>query len=318
MARSSAAYVPYDLRPSKQTERRILIDFFLAARSAGIPVSSLPYIGMGGIKFVDFIMMHKFLGNKQFTSIEGDPAIIERCKFNKPFGSIKLYSGDVADFIDNFDEEAPHIFWLDYDWALSRNVFDDLIDLGSKLAPGSFLIVTVSGEASGPLRKLNDRGRLQYFRENLNDFALDFDETHFGDASIRFALSKMLLSILIYSFRARHPAQFFPGVKLIYKDSSWMVTVGGYFGQQSEGLALMRNAREHLPFLSKSEDNTFFQVPQFNMTDSERRVFDLLVTNTPRDRSRARMIKNWGFDADFVRQYRNMIRYIPRYFESAW
>lgn len=318
MARSSAASVPYDLRPSKQLERRILVDFFLAAKSAGIPVSSLPYVGMGGIKFIDFIMMHKFLGNKQFTSIERDSGVIERCKFNKPFGSIKLYHGDVADFINELDGNRPQLIWLDYDWALSRNVFDDLIDLGSKIASGSFLIVTVSGEASGPLRKLNNRDRRQYFKDTLNDFVLDFVDDDFSDGSIRFAISKMLLSIITYSFRARHPIQFFPAIRLLYKDSSWMATVGGFLGSEAEGALLLRGLKEHLSFLPKPNGHDFFQLPQFNVTDGERRIFDLLVTHKPRDRNKTRLVRSWGFDAAFVRHYQGMIRYIPRYFESAW
>jgi hypothetical protein len=318
MARSSAAYIPYDLRPSKQIERRILVDFLLAARSTGIPVSPLPYVGMGGIKFIDFIMMHKFLGSKNFTSIEGDGGVIERCKFNKPFGDINVYHGDVSKYIDEFNADAPHIFWLDYDWALSQNVFDDLIDLGSKLAIGSFLIVTVSGEASGPLRKLNDRQRLQYFKETLNDFALDFGENDFSDATIRFTISKMLLAILTYSFRARYPAQFFPAIKLLYKDSTWMATVGGYVGNKPEISALVRISKEHLSFLPKQNNDSFFQIPQFNVTDIERRILDLLVTRKPKERSKVRIVKNLGFDSHFIRQYQNMIRYIPRYFESAW
>jgi len=273
---------------------------------------------MGGIKFVDFLMMHKFLGIKQFVSIERDADVIERCKFNKPFGNISIYNGDVSDYVDEFDSGKPHIFWLDYDWALSQNIFEDLIDLGSKLVTGSFLVVTVSGEASGPLRRLNDRERLRYFRDTLNDFSLDLSETHFSDASIRFAVSTMLLRILVYSFRARHPIQFFPYIKVLYKDSMWMVTVGGYLGETARGLSLAQELGEHLPFLTAWEGESFFQIPQFNITDSERRIFDLLVTDRPCDRSTARIVRKWGFDANFVRQYRNMIRYIPRYFETAW
>jgi hypothetical protein len=193
-----------------------------------------------------------------------------------------------------------------------------LIDLGSKLAIGSFLIVTVSGEASGPLRKLNDRQRLQYFKETLNDFALDFDEPDFSDASIRFTISKMLLAILTYSFRARYPVQFFPAIKLLYKDSTWMATVGGYVGNKPEISALVRISKEHLSFLPKQENDSFLQIPQFNVTDIERRILDLLVTRKPKERSKVRLVKNLGFDSNFIRQYQNMIRYIPRYFESAW
>jgi hypothetical protein len=318
MARSSAKYIPYDLRPSKQVERRLLVDFLLAAKSVGIPVTALPYIGMGGIKFVDFIMVHKFVGNKKFVSIERDPAVLERCKFNLPFNNIHLYKGDIADFINEFDGRTPSIFWLDYDWALSRDVFDDLIDLGSKVASGSFLVVTISAEATGPLRKLNDRERLFYFKETLGDFTLGLNETDFSDGKIRISIAKMLHSILIYSFRARLPIRYAPALKLLYKDSTWMATVAGFVGTREEVALLSQEMRTHFSFLPRMANDSFFEIPQFNLTDIERRVFDLLVTQSPRSRSKSRLVKNWGFSSEFIKQYRNMLRYIPRYYESAW
>jgi hypothetical protein len=89
-------------------------------------------------------------------------------------------------------------------------------------------------------------------------------------------------------------------------------------GTPAAGTTLVRGLKESLPFLPKFDNKVFLQLPQFNITDGERRVFDLLVTNKPRNRAKSRLVKTWGFDTEFVQNYQNMIRYIPRYFESAW
>ena len=77
--------VPYDLRPAKQVERRMLIDAFHRLTSAGFPIADYQYTGMGSIYFVDFILFHKLLGMDKLLSVEFDKDIEKRVKFNAPF-----------------------------------------------------------------------------------------------------------------------------------------------------------------------------------------------------------------------------------------
>src|SRR5215469_3114330 len=85
MPRSSAISIPYDIRPSKQVERRIILDMLLTAAASGFPIAKSKYVGMGGVKFFDFIMFHRYLGLKEFISLEHDSDLLARCNFNKPF-----------------------------------------------------------------------------------------------------------------------------------------------------------------------------------------------------------------------------------------
>ena len=85
MKRSSAYKVPYDIRPSKQTERRILLDILKVGSECGLELAEYKYVGFGGFKFYDFEMLFRHLGVRNMTSVELDRTLIARCKYNKPF-----------------------------------------------------------------------------------------------------------------------------------------------------------------------------------------------------------------------------------------
>ena len=53
MKPSTAKNVAYNLRASKQAERRILIDFLKCANEAGVTISDCRYVGMGGTQFYE-------------------------------------------------------------------------------------------------------------------------------------------------------------------------------------------------------------------------------------------------------------------------
>lgn len=55
MKESTASYIAYDLRPAKQAERRILLDFLKCANEVGITISDCRYVGMGGLNITIFI-----------------------------------------------------------------------------------------------------------------------------------------------------------------------------------------------------------------------------------------------------------------------
>jgi len=67
---STTDFISYDLRPAKQTERRILLDFLKCANECGMTISDCRYVGMGGTAFYDFHLMHRFLGVNRMTSLE--------------------------------------------------------------------------------------------------------------------------------------------------------------------------------------------------------------------------------------------------------
>src|SRR5215831_12311980 len=111
MKPSSAGFIAYDLRPSKQAERRILLDFLKCANEAGITISDCRYVGMGGTKFYDFHLMYRFLGLKNTVSLERDPGIHKRAEFNCPYKFVKVEQKTVAEFLAYDLIKTPTIYW---------------------------------------------------------------------------------------------------------------------------------------------------------------------------------------------------------------
>src|SRR5271169_5543512 len=69
--RSSGYKVPYDVRPSKQAERYIMVELLHKLDSCTKGISKYHYVGMGSFFFHDFRLFHHLLGIKRLTSIEG-------------------------------------------------------------------------------------------------------------------------------------------------------------------------------------------------------------------------------------------------------
>ena len=318
MPKSSAVSIPYDIRPSKQIERRIILDLLTTAAANGFPIASSKYVGMGGIKFFDFIMFHRYLGLVDFVSLEHDSGLLNRCNYNKPFESVTVYDGSFSDFITDFRSSAPHIFWIDYDYGLSGDLKDDLLSVGSKLPANSFLFLTVDGEPKRAMAKASSDVRLNDFREELGYFLGEKALNDFEDDQFRETVADILLRIVRYSFNARPDGSFFPILKVIYKDSSWMVTVGGFFSSHDRGDKLVREWQTRMGFLPRHTNDKFYEVPRFNITDSERRLLDLHATkrvSARRGDAIPERILRLGFDRNFLWDYQKLVRYIPRYFE---
>jgi hypothetical protein len=142
MKRSTASFIAYDLRPAKQAERRILLDFLKCANEAGISVSDCRYVGMGGTKFYDFHLLHRFIGVCRMVSLERDPALHTRAVFNCPYDFIDVQPRTVADFLASDLDETPTVYWLDYDDGISAEITADIMSMGARIKVGSFAFVT--------------------------------------------------------------------------------------------------------------------------------------------------------------------------------
>lgn len=316
MPRSSAISIPYDIRPSKQLERRIILDMLLIGSTFGLPVNQSTYVGFGGIKFYDFVMFHKYLGLKKYVSVEHDPNAIPRCQFNKPFSSIKIFQGSMADFLTDFRSAQPHIFWIDYDYGLTPDLRDDLLTIGTKLPENSFIFLTIDGEPGKQLSKLVPSQRGQALRDELEDFLGQRIDGDFDDEKFRFTAADVLLNIVRFSFNARPDTKFFPILKLLYRDTSWMVTIGGLLSSEKNSSSFLKACKTQMDFLPLHSNEKFYELPRFNITDAERHLLDMASTKSNSKLKLPQNLKNLGFNQSFLRDYKRLIRYIPRYFEA--
>ena len=314
MSRSSARFVAYDLRPSKQAERRIILDILRIARSAGINVSSYPYIGMGGKRFYDFSMMHKYLGVRSMISIEHDEEILERCEFNKPLGFITILHTTSSDFIDRHRFERPVVMWLDYDWGLSKVITSDIFALATKLPVGSFLFVTVRAALPRPLLRLTADQKIRHYKDELGDLALDCRPQDVGQDGHSHYVEKVLNGAFQTAFGAKTEAKFHNLLRMLYRDTTWMATVGGCFCGDEMASMLVNQVKGEFPFLYNMDGP--YELPDFNLTPKEMVLLDHIVTSNPAGKTSTALLKKLRFEPATIEAYRSVIRFLPKYVET--
>jgi hypothetical protein len=307
MRASTAKFIAYNLRASKQAERRILIDLLKCANEAGVNISDCRYVGMGGSLFYDFHLIHRFLGVRQMISLEHDEEMYARSVFNCPYDFIKVRNETVAEFIESDVDGTRTIYWLDYDGGISPDIAADIISLGTHLQLGGFAFVTVYAEPPRSLEKTANEARLDYFFEALGEFSVGLTRDDMGNAAFPKTIHRVLIAAFKNAFAVRRDGVFRPLLQVQYKDSSTMVTVGGCFCEASSCDIVENRMKKDLPFLL--DKNPPYKIKNLNLTERERALFDMAVTRSSSRSRQANKLRALGFkDGDF-KAYKELIRF---------
>ena len=315
--RSSAKVVSYDLRPAKQCERRLMIESFYTAIESGFLVSEYRYIGMGGISFYDFRLIHKYLGIDNMTSLEHDEGILARAEFNCPFKFIDVKHSTVSDFIlsDGFDGNS--IYWLDYDGPINGDVVSDIFAISQNARLGDFVFVTVSGSTPKYLRKKKTIDRLAELRDRFPALTVALSAQDLDDAGFPRAIRKLLRSAFGDAFSFRADGVFNPFFQVQYADGIEMVTYGGNFATQECCDNFNNRLKGKIPFVG-STLNESYRIERFNLTEKERLLFDRAVTSTRTNAREIGRLYKLGFDEEELDRYRELLRLNPRYVETLF
>lgn len=291
-----------------------MMDILRIARDSGTEMSKYEYIGMGGIKFYDFEMFHRYLGVKSMISLEQDKEVVPRCRFNSPFGFIAIRNQTAGDFIDGAKFSKPTIIWLDYDWGLSKEVTSDVFALGSKLPAGSFVFVTVSGELPGAVKQLRVDDRVAHFRDELGVLSMDCSKADVEVENYPLYVERVIGGSLSSAFSARQEGKFSPLMRVVYRDTIWMATVGGCFCSDADGDAMRKKLESEFPFLYKGGEIPY-RLSDLNFTPKERALLDKVVTSEKDDEG-TEQLKKLGLNKASVAAYKEVVRFLPRYVET--
>ena len=316
MRYSSAYKVQYDIRPAKQTERRLLLDILRAAADVGFNLRQYKYIGFGGFKFYDFEMLFRHLGIRDMTSIEVDESLFARCRFNKPFSFINFEEGDLGDYLDRTIFLKPLIAWLDYDSHVSDKVVEDIRTASAKAPVGSFVFVTIDARMPDGIRDLNPAERLAAIRHEYKDFALVVTSEELEPNKYPLFAERVVWSALVESLSKRLDGVFVPIIRVFYKDTAPMVTVGGCLCNVNRSASLRSRMRRDFRFLVPTQSAAPYTIPSFNLTVRERQLLDRAVTRQNRKDILRKSLSRLGFTATEVNNYKRMVRFVPKYFES--
>lgn len=262
--------------------------------------------------FIDFHLMHRFLGVNRMISLERDPDMHPRSSFNCPFDFISVRKQSVAQFLAADKDNATTIYWLDYDDGLGPDITADILSLGTRLKRGGFAFVTTYADPPGALEKLTKQQRLEYLQQYLGEFSVGLGEDDMANEVFTDTVRRILVAAFKNAFAARTDGQFEVLFQIQYKDSAQMITVGGCFCESDLVSNIRKRVQTDLPFLLKSAP---YKIKHLNLTERERLLFDMAVTKSdPNEQSAS--LRSLGFKKKDFDAYRDMIRFIPRYHES--
>jgi hypothetical protein len=238
----------------------------------------------------------------------------KRSIFNCPYKFIRVQNDSVSMFINGDKSSKRTIYWLDYDDGISAEITADITALGARIKLGSFAFVTVCGDPPGALLGQTEQARLNSLSEVLGPYAAGLRPENMQKSQFPDTVHGILLAAFANAFAARRDGRFLPLMQIQYTDSSPMVTVGGCFCTQNESDVLAGRVTRDLQFLVTPPQP--YHIKYFNLTERERALFDIAVTRKAAKSRNIKTLENLGFkDGDF-KAYKELIRFLPRYFES--
>lgn len=314
MSKPTASYlkVPYDLRPAKQIERRMLIETFQIASSLGFNISSYQYTGFGSIYFVDFMLLHRVLGIHRMLSIEFDTSIRKRVSFNKPFRCIELKIGKAADYIPSLSENRGHILWLDYDDILNSDQIEEIWLAAAKLSRQSFLLVTVDVEP--PTKTGSPRKWREYFQAEAGQYLGTTNKLRdFVESNLININRDILTRVIDSGVASRSDLKYIPLFSFLYADGHSMLTLGGMLGNEADEARLRTPVLNNLPFLRFNRNDAPQAITVPRLTRKERIYMDKAMPCDDRWKP-----TDFELPDHYVKAYRELYRFFPSYAELVY
>jgi hypothetical protein len=306
----SALKVPYDLRPAKQIERRMLLDVFQILSNNGFTLREYQYTGMGSINFVDFILLHKLLGIKRLVSAEYDQSLKDRVEFNKPFADVTTDMRSIGEVVATLDRDRKHIVWLDYDFRLDRLVVEDILTATKVLGPESILLVTVDIEPPDVKEGSPAAWKQYYELEGGEYFGQGWTVENFGQQSLAVTNASILFNVIYSGLNSRTNVEFFPLFNFEYADGHRMLTVGGMIGTEENGRRLDTCDFSRANFIRRTRTETPFHIRVPKFTRKERLSMDQHMPCADDWQP-----KEFFVDPKDIGAYRDIYRYYPAFAE---
>jgi hypothetical protein len=292
-----------------------MLDILKSGSEAGLKLSTYQYIGFGGFKFYDFEMLFRHVGIRDMISVEQDNALISRCKFNKPFNFITIVESSLATFLATATFRKPVVAWLDYDWGLSAEVVADVLTLGGKVPVGSFVFVTIRADLPAGLARLKPDQRVADLREELQDLALIRDNSDVENANFPRYAERVLSAVVTAALSKRSDGKFLLLFRTLYSDTAQMLTVGACLCPTDLAKQIARQMRTNFPFLVHTSAGPY-RIPSFNLTMRERHLLDRISTSKRHQKRARESLRDIGIRLSTIDDYKRIVRFVPKYFES--
>lgn len=308
--KGSSDKINYLIRPAKQVERKLIIEA-LQCLGKSYDVANYTYVGMGSRYFVDFQMVHKFLGISDMISFEKEEDKIRRFDFNRPYNFIDLKPGLSTEILPILDWSKDFVIWLDYDSKISPYMADDIKIICDNAKAGTILILTIDAEPKRFDDKIpkNEIERMDFRIKNLKKFIhpyypQDLKRPDMAKMNFPKVLHKIVKEIVRDCLRF-NAVEFFQVFNFIYEDTSQMYTYGCVFDEDGERLKETRlYDLKHI-----SGDDNFIKIKLPILTSREKMLFDRLIPGI------VEKLEEFEMSPEKLNTYEEYSRYYPQYFE---
>jgi hypothetical protein len=309
----------YGLRPSKQVERKIMIEVLLRLSRAGYNISDYIYLGFGSVYYVDFVMFHKYLFVEEMVCVEwGD--VEKRMRFNKPFKFIKLKLGALLNHIPSMRRTKKYLVWLDYDRPLDLEMLQDIDGCLNRMARRSIFVITIDARPKLPKDQfdLDDKTVEERERVTVETYQEWFGPYVEEDITLD-TISRLHVAPLFYEVvmeRARQTLtkrggglRFLQIFNYIYRDGAPMLTVGGIIGTEEDEQALQGSRMLDHRFVRAISDPLEISVPPLTVREKhwlDSRLDGNLTANK----------LQFELEEELLDNYRKFYKEYPTYMET--
>src|ERR1035437_1475741 len=268
----------YSLRPSKQVERKIMIEILLRLSAAGYNISQYKYWGFGSVYYVDFVMFHKYLFIDEMTCVEwGD--VKKRMRFNKPFTFIRLKLGPLSRHIPSIRPKDKSLVWLDYDRALDPEMLQDIDGTVGRLSPKSLFVITVDARPRLPKSVSGEVLRAAELESLTAETYSDWFSQYLGRAVERGTVSSVHVAPLFYEVvterisrtikRRGEGLQFIQLFNYLYRDGAPMWPLGGMVGTAEDWTTMKEKGAYDHRFVRVGPEYLEISVPPLTMREKQ-------------------------------------------------
>ncbi len=307
----------YLLRPSKQVERKLLVEAMHKLSMGGFRIPEYTYFGLGSVYYADFILFHKYLYIDKMICVEGRD-IPKRMLFNKPFEFIHLEMKLVGEVIPTLDREIPYFAWMDYEDYLNREILADVAGLVHVLSPGSVLIITVDADPRVQEDGISDETCRERRVDHLvESFSRELGRYHAGDirrsvisrAGLPTFFASVLRSHLAEEVAKRDKLKFHQLFNFKYADGAQMLSLGGVIGGDLERDRLQSSGVYNLSFVTTGDDPIRVSVPPLTIREKQWLDQRLEAVDSADD-------LEFELDQELLDHFLNLYRHYPTYYET--
>ena len=225
----------YHLRPNKYVDRHLFVAS-LERLNTFTRLKDYRYVGFGSYMFDDFKLLHERLDISSMVSLEENPIVCERAKYNKPYKCIRIVNQSSTDYIagDEWGTKKT-IIWLDYTSPSElAQQFNDVSALLNLLNTNDVFRVTFNANVASLGKPQGEENiqeyRLKVLKERIGEYIpVDTKPQDITTKGYPIVLLKALHKLIGKSFvETQYDKRFlFPMYSTVYQDGQMMLTFTG-------------------------------------------------------------------------------------------